>query len=97
MLLSVGGARTVSSTIIGSSVDHAGPPDPVQRGAGADVSGNRLGGLVASANFSYSAAYRNIEFGIKLDNPALAESVERELRNVEGVLYEQVYGALNTW
>lgn len=45
--------------------------------------------LVTSANFSYSAAYRNIEFGIKLDNAGLAESAERELRNVEGVLYER--------
>lgn len=46
--------------------------------------------LVTSAKFSYTAAHKNIEFGVKLNNPALAESVERELRNVEGVLYEKV-------
>lgn len=46
--------------------------------------------LVTSANFSHSAAYRNVEFGVTIDSGALAESVERELRRVEGVLYERV-------
>ena len=50
--------------------------------------------LVTNANFSYSAAYHNIEFGIKLDNPSLAESVERELRSVEDFLYERVFPSL---
>ena len=46
--------------------------------------------LVTSANFSYRAAYTNVEFGVRIDNGSLAESVERELRATEGVLYEPV-------
>jgi hypothetical protein len=46
--------------------------------------------LVTSANFSWSAENANLEFGLLLDNPNLAESVERELRNVEGLLFERV-------
>lgn len=46
--------------------------------------------LVTSANFSHSAAYTNVEFGVKIDDGSLAESIERELRAVEGVLYERV-------
>jgi phosphatidylserine/phosphatidylglycerophosphate/cardiolipin synthase-like enzyme len=44
--------------------------------------------LISSANFSRSAEYENIELGIQVDDVPLAESVERELQRVEGVLYE---------
>jgi hypothetical protein len=44
--------------------------------------------LVTSANFSWSAEHGNIEFGVLIDNRNLAETVERELRNVEDVLFE---------
>jgi PLD-like domain len=47
--------------------------------------------LVTSANFSRSAEFNNIEFGVKIDNPNLAESVEREICGVEEVLYERVH------
>lgn len=46
--------------------------------------------LVTSANFSKSAEQNNVEFGILLDNPNLAESVEAQMRNVEAALYEPV-------
>jgi hypothetical protein len=46
--------------------------------------------LVTSANFSWSAENTNLEFGLLVDNPNLAESVERELRDAEDVLFERV-------
>jgi phosphatidylserine/phosphatidylglycerophosphate/cardiolipin synthase-like enzyme len=46
--------------------------------------------LVTSANFSWSAENNNVEFGVLIDNASLTEAVERELREVEGTLYEQV-------
>jgi hypothetical protein len=50
--------------------------------------------LVTSANFSWSAEQGNVELGILIDNPNLTEAVERELRNAEDALYEQVTGHL---
>jgi hypothetical protein len=46
--------------------------------------------LVTSANFSWSAEYTNLEFGLLVDNPNLAESVERELHEVEDLIFERV-------
>lgn len=46
--------------------------------------------LVTSANFSWSAEYGNVEFGVRLDNPSLAEAVERETRRAEDSIYERV-------
>lgn len=46
--------------------------------------------LVTSANFSWSAENANLEFGLVVDNPNLAESVERELREVEDLLFDRV-------
>ena len=46
--------------------------------------------LVTSANFSWSAEQGNVEFGVLIDNSNLTEAVERELRAVEGSLYERV-------
>jgi hypothetical protein len=46
--------------------------------------------LVSSANFSWSAEFNNVEFGVKIDNPSLAESVEREIGQAEASLYEKV-------
>ncbi|MEU1312674.1 DISARM system phospholipase D-like protein DrmC [Streptomyces cinnamoneus] len=46
--------------------------------------------LVTSANFSWSAENNNVEFGILIDDPSLTEAVERELRDIEGALYERV-------
>jgi phosphatidylserine/phosphatidylglycerophosphate/cardiolipin synthase-like enzyme len=45
--------------------------------------------LVTSANFSRGVQFNN-ELGIKIDSPNLAESVEREIRDVEEPLYERV-------
>ena len=39
--------------------------------------------LVTSANFSWQAENRNVEFGVLLDDSALAESVERQMRMAE--------------
>lgn len=44
--------------------------------------------LLTSANFSYSAENRNIEFGLLVHDSALAESVESTMRSKHGVLYE---------
>lgn len=46
--------------------------------------------LVTSANFSWSAEHGNVEFGVLIDNPNLTESVEREMRRTEDLLYERV-------
>ena len=48
--------------------------------------------LVGSANLSYSAEERNVELGLRLDDPALAHGVEKQLRDLEEVVYEQVRG-----
>ena len=46
--------------------------------------------LVTSANFSWSAENANLEFGVIIDNPNLAEAIEQELREVEDVIFEHV-------
>lgn len=46
--------------------------------------------LVTSANFSWSAENNNVEFGVLIENPNLTEAVERELREAEAALYEQI-------
>lgn len=46
--------------------------------------------VVTSANFSWSAEYGNVEFGVRIDDPNLTESVEREMRDAEANLYERV-------
>jgi len=46
--------------------------------------------LVGSANFSYSAEERNVELGLRLDDPALAHSVEKQMRDLEQTVYERV-------
>jgi phosphatidylserine/phosphatidylglycerophosphate/cardiolipin synthase-like enzyme len=46
--------------------------------------------LVTSANFSWSAENANLEFGVLIDNPNLAESVEQDLREAEDLIFERV-------
>ncbi|GDY33653.1 DISARM system phospholipase D-like protein DrmC [Gandjariella thermophila] len=46
--------------------------------------------LVTSANFSWSAEYGNVEFGVRIDNPNLTEAVEREMRRAEDSIYERI-------
>jgi phosphatidylserine/phosphatidylglycerophosphate/cardiolipin synthase-like enzyme len=46
--------------------------------------------VTTSANFSWSAEWDNVEFGLWIDDVILAESVERELRRVEDRLFERV-------
>jgi phosphatidylserine/phosphatidylglycerophosphate/cardiolipin synthase-like enzyme len=46
--------------------------------------------LVTSANFSKSAEQRNIELGIRIDDPILTQSVETQMRALEAHLYERV-------
>lgn len=46
--------------------------------------------LVTSANFSRSAEERNVELGVVIDDPALTESVQRQMRLVEDDVYEVV-------
>lgn len=44
--------------------------------------------LVTSANFSFSGETRNVEFGLRVHDPALAESVEATMTSKHGSLYE---------
>lgn len=44
--------------------------------------------LITSANFSYSAENRNVEFGLLIRDSALAESVEATMTSKHGSLYE---------
>lgn len=46
--------------------------------------------LITSANFSYSAENRNVEFGILVRDTALAASVEATMASKHGSLYELV-------
>lgn len=46
--------------------------------------------LLTSANFSFSAENRNIEFGLLVRDAALAESVESTMSSKHGSLYELV-------
>lgn len=46
--------------------------------------------LLTSANFSFSAENRNIEFGLRVHDPALAGSVEETMASKHGSLYELV-------
>ncbi|HEX3679135.1 MAG TPA: DISARM system phospholipase D-like protein DrmC [Galbitalea sp.] len=46
--------------------------------------------LITSANFSYSAENRNVEFGLLVRDSALAESVEATMTSKHGSLYELV-------
>ncbi|MFI5503465.1 DISARM system phospholipase D-like protein DrmC [Nocardia asteroides] len=46
--------------------------------------------LVTSANFSRSAEHENVEFGLYLDNRNVAEAVERQLREIEDLVYEPI-------
>lgn len=44
--------------------------------------------LTTSANFSQSAEFHNVEFGVRVDDAALTEAVEREMQDVQDLLYE---------
>lgn len=44
--------------------------------------------LLTSANFSFSAENRNVEFGLLIRDSALAESVETTMASKHGTLYE---------
>lgn len=46
--------------------------------------------LITSANFSYSAENRNVEFGILVRDTALATSVEAAMASKHGSLYELI-------
>jgi phosphatidylserine/phosphatidylglycerophosphate/cardiolipin synthase-like enzyme len=46
--------------------------------------------MVTSANFSFSAENRNVEFGLLIRDSALAESVESTMKSKNGTLYELV-------
>jgi phosphatidylserine/phosphatidylglycerophosphate/cardiolipin synthase-like enzyme len=46
--------------------------------------------VVTSANFSWSAEQRNIELGVRIDDPNLADRIEHEMRAAEESLFTQV-------
>ena len=46
--------------------------------------------LLTSANFSFSAENRNVEFGVLIRDVAFAESVESTMTSKHGSLYELV-------
>lgn len=46
--------------------------------------------IVTSANFSWSAEEANVELGLRIDDPATASLVLRQMEELENVLYERV-------
>lgn len=46
--------------------------------------------IVTSANFSFSAEHKNVEFGVQIDDANLTEDVERQMSHVEKTIYEVV-------
>ena len=44
--------------------------------------------VVTSANFSWSAEYGNVELGVRIDDPNLAERIEDEMIDTEKHLYD---------
>jgi hypothetical protein len=46
--------------------------------------------VVTSANLSWSAEYANVELGVRLDDPSLTERVEKEIREAQDQIYQQV-------
>lgn len=46
--------------------------------------------MLTSANFSFSAENRNVEFGLLVRDSALAESVEGTMKSKHGLLYQLV-------
>lgn len=47
--------------------------------------------VVTSANFSKSAELFNVELGLRIENPRLTQSVERQMRELEDHVYERLY------
>nr|WP_234416024.1 phospholipase D-like domain-containing protein [Actinomyces sp. Z3] len=48
--------------------------------------------VVTSANMSRSAEERNVELGLRLDEPLLARAIEDQMRALEPHVYERVAG-----
>lgn len=49
--------------------------------------------VVTSANLSLSAEERNVELGLRIDDPLLARTVEDQMRALEDIgIYERVGG-----
>jgi phosphatidylserine/phosphatidylglycerophosphate/cardiolipin synthase-like enzyme len=46
--------------------------------------------IVTSANFSWSAEEANVELGLRIDDPATASLVLRQMEELEDVLYERI-------
>ncbi|MGI5191119.1 DISARM system phospholipase D-like protein DrmC [Promicromonospora sp. CA-289599] len=46
--------------------------------------------VITSANFSRSAEYGNVELGVVIDDPNVADRIEREMRDAEDFIYERV-------
>ena len=46
--------------------------------------------IITSANFSWSAENHNVELGVRIDDPALAAAIEREIGAAQKVCYEEV-------
>lgn len=46
--------------------------------------------IVTSANFSMSAEQRNVELGIRIDDPSIVEAIERDMGALESSCYERV-------
>lgn len=46
--------------------------------------------LVTSANFSWSAEESNVELGLRVEDPSIARMIERQMEELEPILYERV-------
>ncbi len=79
----------IATELNGASVFRTKPTDGVRNHA-KFIAVDHQYVIVTSANFSYSAEHRNVELGLLLENPLLTQSIERQMRLMEGEVYELV-------
>ncbi|WP_235361390.1 DISARM system phospholipase D-like protein DrmC [Schaalia hyovaginalis] len=87
------GTLEIARSLPGASVLRTRRPEPGERAVTSHakfLSVDHRYLLVGSANFSYSAEERNVELGLLVDDPALAASVERQMRDLETNVYEEI-------
>jgi phosphatidylserine/phosphatidylglycerophosphate/cardiolipin synthase-like enzyme len=81
-------AQLPKATVFGSAIP-SGATKPVVSHAKFIVIDHELL-LLTSANFSYNAENRNVEFGLLIRDSTVGESVEKTMSSKHGVLYQWV-------
>ena len=49
--------------------------------------------IVTSANFSWSAENHNVEYGVRIDDAGLAQSIESQLSKAQTIIYDRAKAA----